>query len=679
MRFRDLPIAVKFSLLLLPAVAILLCLLTLAQAWVSASSLENKGLAELRQKNELIVGMIDSYHKSLKHTVTRLAGVFAGYYPGRFELDESGLIQIGESSAPVLRSGGRVVDLDFSAVDRFSELTGGNATIFARKGDDFIRVATSVRNEKGARMVGTMLTPASPAYPYVTRGETYVGKAHLFGRDYITQYTPIKSDNGRVIAISYVGLDCTEGLKIFQDRLREIKIGDSGFVFVIDGSEKNQGFAVVHALHEGQNLLAAKDTQGRPFIERMLQTRKGTMRYAYPDPRQPGAAARERIVAYDYFPDWSWLIASAAFADEFAQDSAVVRNQTIVATLIIMALMGGLIYVAARQWVAAPLKRAMEFTHRLAAGDLSVRLEADSGDEIGRLLRAIQEMNRNLVSIVRRVHDGAREVSKAASDLSASSGQVAEGSRKQTETAGAVADLVATTTAGMTAMASAAEEVQVLSHGSLESTAKGNESLVQMVSELEGTGVSVKEIAAAVSEFVRSTETITAMTREVKEIAEQTNLLALNAAIEAARAGEQGRGFAVVADEVRKLAEKSARSASEIDSVTATLGVKSAAVESAIGNGEKSLQSCQVLVKDVVGLLTLANKAVLQAVDGAEHIAASIKSQLGASHEVASNVHGIVEMAQANNVAVQQTSAAARHLEQLANILQDSVSRFRVG
>src|SRR5678809_261940 len=114
-RFRDLSIAVKFSVLLLPVVAVLLTVLALTQAWVSTSSLEGKALNELKQKNELIVGMMDSYNKSLKHTVSRLGEVFAAYYPGRYGLGESHSLQVGDNAAPVLRVGGHTIDLDFSA------------------------------------------------------------------------------------------------------------------------------------------------------------------------------------------------------------------------------------------------------------------------------------------------------------------------------------------------------------------------------------------------------------------------------------------------------------------------------------------------------------------------------------------------------------------------------------
>jgi methyl-accepting chemotaxis protein len=188
----------------------------------------------------------------------------------------------------------------------------------------------------------------------------------------------------------------------------------------------------------------------------------------------------------------------------------------------------------------------------------------------------------------------------------------------------------------------------------------------------------VNLMADSVNEFVRNTEEISKMTQEVKAIAEQTNLLALNAAIEAARAGEAGRGFAVVADEVRKLAEKSARSANEIDLITGTLATQSINVRKAITEGLDYIASSQKTVDSVADILQATNGSVSEVGNGLDSITAATDEQRRVSREVADNIDAIAQMAQQNNAAVEETAAAARSLESLAQGLQSTVGRFKV-
>jgi len=133
-----------------------------------------------------------------------------------------------------------------------------------------------------------------------------------------------------------------------------------------------------------------------------------------------------------------------------------------------------------------------------------------------------------------------------------------------------------------------------------------------------------------------------------------------------------------VADEVRRLAEKSARSAGEIDAVTSTLSDKSKAVETAIDDGRQSIDSSQGLMQGVVSILSNASEAVLEASEGAERIAGMVKQQAAASADASRAVAGIAQMAEENSAAIQQTAAAAQHMEDLAHSLQFSVSRFRL-
>ena len=189
---------------------------------------------------------------------------------------------------------------------------------------------------------------------------------------------------------------------------------------------------------------------------------------------------------------------------------------------------------------------------------------------------------------------------------------------------------------------------------------------------------SVEGIAASVAKFVHSAEAITQITSHVKDIAEQTNLLALNAAIEAARAGEQGRGFAVVADEVRKLAEKSAQSASQIDQITITLGEQSVSVGKTVERGQQSLQSSQDMLENVAMALGEASHSVNQTTRGVENIAQAVNEQKAASNEIAHNVEKIAQMTEENMAAIEKNSIAADRLQQLSATLSDMVGRFKV-
>ena len=227
-------------------------------------------------------------------------------------------------------------------------------------------------------------------------------------------------------------------------------------------------------------------------------------------------------------------------------------------------------------------------------------------------------------------------------------------------------------------VARSTEQVQVHAQETLERSVEGNESLAILMGEIDQVEGAVRNIAESVTTFVRSTNSITAMTRQVKDIAEQTNLLALNAAIEAARAGEQGRGFAVVADEVRKLAEKSASSANEIDSVTQLLSQQSDRVEISIQEGQQHLASSQDALETAAVVLSTVGDSVRAVNHELLSIVSNSDEQRHAGQRVAENIESIAAMAHDNADSNQQSLSSARNLEELASGLQAWVGRFKV-
>jgi methyl-accepting chemotaxis protein len=376
------------------------------------------------------------------------------------------------------------------------------------------------------------------------------------------------------------------------------------------------------------------------------------------------------------------LIAAQSAAIHHSAEDAASSYHRSVGILIGAALAAVALSVLIGTWVTrsitGPLGTAVAVANKVAAGELDVAVKSTSNDETGQLLAALGRMVDNLAGAVRQVRSAAGQVHEASQSLVSSSTSLDESARNQADAVGNAANKMHHVSETVGQFSAVAGELRSASSENLQSADHGNQRMSQLMRDMEILQSVVGEMASSIHTFVERTRTITGMTREVREIAEQTNLLALNAAIEAARAGEQGRGFAVVADEVRKLAEKSSSSAASIDGITQELSGQYDAVESVLSKGESVLASIKASSDSVGEALARSAQAAGLANEASGQIAASVDEQTHVYQDIAHTMEEIARIADSSSHSARSSREQSQALAAVADQLASAVGRFRV-
>ena len=369
-------------------------------------------------------------------------------------------------------------------------------------------------------------------------------------------------------------------------------------------------------------------------------------------------------------------------ADE-AQAKARIQSASILLLVILLVSLGASVAVAAsiaRSLLASlggEAEYAVKIAHAIADCDLTVHVETKPGDDTS-LLAAMKSMQSSLSKVIRNVNDGVGQLMQAASRLSASAERVAESSVHQHDATQSMASAVEEISVGIEQITDSANESRHTALKSGDMSEQGARVVSETSHEMAKIAEAVNHSSSHIQTLGEHSGKISEIVSVIKDIADQTNLLALNAAIEAARAGEQGRGFAVVADEVRKLAERTSQSTQEIGEMIDSIqkGTQNAVAGMADGNAR---------VGEGVRMVTLVKESIDRIKDNSGHIIAEVsgisdalREQSSAHSQVADSVARIAEKTEANNLEVSAIAKDAVKLEQLSAALQGAVSRFRV-
>ena len=607
--------------------------LTATAAWFTTRAVERRATEQLRSQARLLGDGVAAYEGSVSRAAADLHAVFRGMLPGALTVDPSRTVHVGDAEVPAILSGGKDVALDFEAPDRFHATTGSVATVFARAGDDFLRVSTSLRKADGTRAMGTWLGKDHPAHARLVAGDDYSGRAILFGRDYLTRYTPIRDATGRVAGAVFVGLDFTDGLRALEDRIRSVRFGETGRAFVLDLSPgERRGLLVVHPSAQGARL-DTLDATGRPAVD-VAESGDGLLRYAWAD--RPGAPLRATVAACTTFPAWRWAVCAAVDEGELAADARRLAVVLGIGSALTVAVLCAAVWFLARRLILAPLGEAVAFARTIADGDLTGRITPRSDDEIGDLARSLDGMSARLRDVVLVILESAEGLAVASEEMSRATEETASGAARQTSSAERATASIQQMAESVRVTARFARETDTLAARSADGARQGGEAMTRAV-------VAVREIAER--------------TTLIEEIARATNLLALNAAIEAARSGEHGRGFAVVAGEIRKLADRSRVAAAEIGALS----------ERTVGAAAHAGEALEKVVPDIGKTSELVRE-----------ISGVARTQAQGADEVEGSIAQLQQVIQVNANAAAELSDTASALAGRATALRAAVAFFRV-
>ncbi|AIY40252.1 Methyl-accepting chemotaxis protein I (serine chemoreceptor protein) [Collimonas arenae] len=645
---RNLNVGLKLSLFTF----LLVTLIFLIYGWASARStarlLEQRGAADIAGRTSTMIQMLDTFDSSHKSEAERFALLLASYFPGKFSIDSSKSVDVAGKPMPLLKNGDDVINMNFSIADRFTGASRAVATVFIKNGDDFTRISTSLKKESGERAVGTVLDHAHPGYASLQAGLSYIGRARLFGKEYMTAYNPVMDDAGQIVGALFVGVDISNDIDTLKARIRSVKLGETGYFYALSASPgQDQGKLLIDPRDEGKNVLAQKDAGGREFIKEIIERKEGNMRYTL---QQGSVAGVEKIAAFAPYKNWNWIIVGNEDATELTQEITTLRNRNALLGLAAVLIMVAALYWLIRRNVSLPLKRVRHAAQLLAQGDLTATLASDRGDEIGQLEQAINGISQGLAGVIGEVRQGTDEMARA-------SQEIAEGNANLSARTESQASSLEQTSGSLSQLTAAVKQ-------SADSAQHANQLVVTASGQaLEG-GQAVGQVVSTMGAIKDSSRKIYDIISVIDGIAFQTNILALNAAVEAARAGEQGRGFAVVAAEVRNLAQRSAAAAKEIKDLIGT------SVEQ-VDAGGKLVDAAGQTMQGIVA-------AVKRVADIMHEITAATTEQSSGIEEINRAMGHIDDITQQNAALVEQAAAAAQSMQDQAAQLAQTASVFKL-
>lgn len=567
---------------------------------------------------------------------------------------------------PAMIYNGRKAANDFELVDKIVnevKIKGLTATIFQKIPGGLLRITTNVMKTDGKRAVGTYIPVDSAVYKTVMKGETYKGRAFVVNQWYWTVYEPIVID-GKTEGVLYMGIEEAELIKTLKQSMTDIKIGRTGYPFIFD----SKGTMIIHPTLTGKNVIDGVDADGIKIFDQMVRDKDGWINYRFKKPDSNEIAPK--ITRFLTVSGLDWIIAAGSYEDEFYDSAKSINTKMIVLGLMMTTVMIIIMFFVAGIFakMIIGLSESMRDVSG-GGGDLTKQIKIASKDEIGELTGYFNKFIVSLDGIVSQVKDGVLSVSEANNEIVAATEELAATFSQQSNELGDINYSVEEVNNLAGVVISNLEKTERTTHDASVQTEDCRMQLGGAIAVVQEIKAEVHNLAGSIERLGKSSNEIGQILSVINDIADQTNLLALNAAIEAARAGEAGRGFAVVADEVRKLAEKTQASTKEINAIIKSLQIETAELDESMVRATESVQNGV----DAIQETGKAFETIVNAVEGIEESAQTMTAAVNDQNMAITN---ITERVSSVTIGVEQSADAVHNVAMMLNQAKEQIDNL---